>query len=168
MKGVKDRQDFILLAPELQIRSATVEVYGIDFLAAGGNTDHKTVAGYLVVTKPARQMQLILPPEVFSQKNSLAINCGGGGGMEHLGPVIKRPSVLLWDEIDENTLEKMAKQPAGPQIMYDTSSLSEMDRNKGHSDKSVAPFELNEKNYSSLEKRVRRRHQSYKYFDFSE
>lgn len=38
------------MALELQITSATVEFYGIVCLAAGGYTDHKTVAGYLAVT----------------------------------------------------------------------------------------------------------------------
>ena len=62
-----------------------------------------------------------------------------------------------WDfqQVDENTLEKMAKQPAGPQIMYETSALIEMDRKKEHSDKPVAPFELNENNYSSLTRLLR-------------
>ena len=62
-----------------------------------------------------------------------------------------------WDfqQIDKNTLEKMAKQPAGPQIMYETSAPIEMDRKKDHSDKPVAPFELNENNYSSLTRLLR-------------
>jgi len=62
-----------------------------------------------------------------------------------------------WDfqQIDENTLEQMAKQPAGPQIMYDTSALIEMNRKKEHSGKPLAPFELNENSYSSLTRLLR-------------
>ncbi|KAL9977210.1 hypothetical protein ACROYT_G014589 [Oculina patagonica] len=62
-----------------------------------------------------------------------------------------------WDfqQIDENTLQKMAKQPAGPQIMYETSSLNGIDRPKEQPDKPVSPFELCENNYSSLTRLLR-------------
>ena len=68
--------------------------------------------------------------------------------------VTKWPS---WDfqQIDDNTLEVMAKQFAGPQIMYETSALTEMDCKKVVSDKPVAPFELNEENYCSLTRLLR-------------
>ncbi|KAL9972923.1 hypothetical protein ACROYT_G019319 [Oculina patagonica] len=49
----------------------------------------------------------------------------------------------------------MAKQPAGPQIMYETSSMIELDRKKEHPEKPVAPFELSENNYSSLTRLLR-------------
>ena len=43
---------------------------------------------------------------------------------------------------DDNTLEQMAKQPAGPHPMYETTSLIKMARKREHSDKPAAPFEL--------------------------
>ncbi|KAL9989289.1 hypothetical protein ACROYT_G003822 [Oculina patagonica] len=62
-----------------------------------------------------------------------------------------------WDfqQIDENTLQKMAKQPAGPQIMYETSSLNGIDRPKEQPDKPFSPFGLSENNYSSLTRLLR-------------
>ncbi len=41
----------------------------------------------------------------------------------------------------------MAKKPAGPQIMYDTYPLFEMNRKKDHSGKPLSSFELNENSY---------------------
>ncbi|KAL9958393.1 hypothetical protein ACROYT_G035399 [Oculina patagonica] len=62
-----------------------------------------------------------------------------------------------WDfqQIDENTLQKMAKQPAGPQIMYETSSLNGIDRPKEQPDKPFSPFGLSENTYSSLTRLLR-------------
>ena len=68
--------------------------------------------------------------------------------------VIKCPS-RDFQQIDDKTLKLMAKQSAGPQIMYETSALTEMDCKKVVSDKPVAPFELNEENYSSLTRLLR-------------
>ena len=68
--------------------------------------------------------------------------------------VTKWPS---WDfqQIDDNTLEQIAKQAVRPQIMYETSALIEMENKKEPFDKPVAPFELNERNYSSLTRLLR-------------
>ena len=62
-----------------------------------------------------------------------------------------------WDfqQIDDNTLDQMAKQAGSPQIMYETPVLIEMEHNQEHSVKPVAPFELNEKNYSCLTRLLR-------------
>ena len=49
----------------------------------------------------------------------------------------------------------MTKQSAGPQIMYETSALTEMDCKIVDCDKKVAPFELNEEDYSSLTRLLR-------------
>ena len=51
MQGLKDGKDFSRLARDFNIATATAEVYGIDCLAAGGELDHKMMAGYLKVTK---------------------------------------------------------------------------------------------------------------------
>ena len=62
-----------------------------------------------------------------------------------------------WDfqQIDDNTLDQMAKQAGSPQIMYETPALIEMENKREHSVKPVAPFELNEKNYSCLTRLLR-------------
>ncbi|XP_073249615.1 uncharacterized protein [Porites lutea] len=62
-----------------------------------------------------------------------------------------------WDfqQIDDNTLDQMAKQAGSPQIMYETPALIEMENKQEHSVKPVAPFELNEKNYSCLTRLLR-------------
>ena len=62
-----------------------------------------------------------------------------------------------WDfqQIDDNTLEQIAKQAVRPQIMYETSALIEMENKREPSEKPVAPFELNETNYSSLTRLLR-------------
>ncbi|XP_068750817.1 uncharacterized protein [Montipora capricornis] len=62
-----------------------------------------------------------------------------------------------WDfqQIDDNTLVQMAKQAGSPQIMYETPALIEMENKQEHSVKPVAPFELNEKNYSCLTRLLR-------------
>lgn len=46
----------------------------------------------------------------------------------------------------------MNKQSVGPHVMYETSALTEIptDSQKEPFDEAVVPFELNEKNYSSL------------------
>ena len=51
MQGLKDGKEFTHLARELNIATATAEVYGIDCLAAGGELDHEMRAGYLKVSK---------------------------------------------------------------------------------------------------------------------
>ena len=51
MLELKDGKNFTHLARELNITTATAEVYGINCLAAGGDIDHEIVAGYLKVTK---------------------------------------------------------------------------------------------------------------------
>ena len=63
-----------------------------------------------------------------------------------------------WDfqQIDDNTLVQMAKQAGSPpQIMCETPALIEMENKQEHSVKPVAPFELNEKNYSCLTRLLR-------------
>ncbi|XP_068735663.1 uncharacterized protein [Montipora capricornis] len=62
-----------------------------------------------------------------------------------------------WDfqQIDDNTLDQMAKQAGSPQIMYETPALIEMENKQEHSVKPVSPFELNEKNYSCLTRLLR-------------
>ncbi|XP_044180058.1 uncharacterized protein LOC114970531 [Acropora millepora] len=62
-----------------------------------------------------------------------------------------------WDfqQIDDNTLDQMAKQASSPQIMYETPALIEMENKQEHSVKPVEPFELNEKNYSCLTRLLR-------------
>ena len=49
----------------------------------------------------------------------------------------------------------MAKQASSPQIMYETPALIEMENKQEHSVKPIAPFELNEKNYSCLTRLLR-------------
>lgn len=51
MQGLKLGKNFATLSSDLNIAQATAEVYGIDCLAAGGDIDHKIMAGYLKVDK---------------------------------------------------------------------------------------------------------------------
>jgi len=61
------------LARELNITTARAEVYGIDCLAAGGDIDHKIVAGHLNVTK--KSFDIIKGEILISQTKSFAL-CG--------------------------------------------------------------------------------------------
>ena len=60
-----------------------------------------------------------------------------------------------FQQIDDNTVEQIAKQAVRPQIMNETSALIEMENKREPSEKPVAPFELNETNYSSLTRLLR-------------
>jgi len=66
MQGLKDGKDFTCLARELNIATATAEVYGIDCLAAGGELDHKMMAGYLNVTNTSFD---IMKGEILSSED---------------------------------------------------------------------------------------------------
>ena len=60
-----------------------------------------------------------------------------------------------FQQIDDSILEQMGKQSHGSQIIHETSALTEMDWKKRSSEELIAPFELSEKNYSSLSRLLR-------------
>ena len=66
MQGLKEGKDFSHLARELNIATATAEVYGIDCLAAGGELDHEMMAGYLKITKTSFE---IMKGEILSSED---------------------------------------------------------------------------------------------------
>ena len=66
MQGLKDGKDFSRLARELNIATATAEVYGIDCLAAGGELDYEMMASYLKVTKTSFE---IIKGEILSSED---------------------------------------------------------------------------------------------------
>ena len=57
-----------------------------------------------------------------------------------------------WDfqQIDDDTLQQLAKHSAGAEVLYETSALTEIECKIETTAESIAPFELNEKDYSSL------------------
>ncbi|KAJ7380598.1 hypothetical protein OS493_009065 [Desmophyllum pertusum] len=54
--GLKQGKDFIQLAGELNVNTATAEVYGIDCLAAGQDLNHQSMAEHLGVTDESFDM----------------------------------------------------------------------------------------------------------------
>ena len=62
-----------------------------------------------------------------------------------------------WDfqQIDDATLQQLAKHSAGAEVMYETSALTEIEGTIETAAEPIAPFELNEKDYSSLTRLLR-------------
>ena len=83
--GTEGWKDFSRLARELNIATATAEVYGIDCLVAGGELDHEMMAGYLKVNKTSFD---IMKQEILSSGDKKTLHCAGqlGRGV-HLQPV---------------------------------------------------------------------------------
>jgi len=62
-----------------------------------------------------------------------------------------------WDfqQIDDDTLQQLAKHSAGAEVLYETSALTEIECKIETTVEPIAPFELNEKDYSSLSRLLR-------------
>ena len=62
-----------------------------------------------------------------------------------------------WDfqQIDDDTLQRLAKHTAGAEVMHETSALTEIECKIETVAEPIAPFELNEKDYSSLTRLLR-------------
>ena len=76
------------------------------------------------------------------------------------GPSWLKEDLLKWpswdfQQIDDDALQQLAKHSAGAEVLYEPSALTEIECKIETTAASIAPFELNKKDYSSLSRLLR-------------